>query len=58
MHLASNIINLLTVSPTAAYHIKGFVNLYPVDFMLDTRAAVSLVNTQLLDRIKGLCAIS
>ena len=29
--------------------------MYPVDFMLDTWAAVSLVNTRLLDRIKGLC---
>ena len=54
-NLVSNIINLLTVNPTAAYHIKGFVYLYPVDFMLDMGAAVSLLNTQLWDRIKGLC---
>ena len=53
--MASNIINLLTVNPTAAYHIKGFVNLYPVYFMLDTGAAVSLLNTQLWDVIKGSC---
>ena len=29
--------------------------MYPVDFMLDTGAAVSLLNTQLWDRIKGSC---
>ena len=46
---------MLTVNPTAAYHIKGFVKLYPVDFILHTGAAVSLLNTQLWDRINGLC---
>ena len=53
-NLTSNIVNL-TVNPTAAYHIKDFVNLHPVDFMLDTGAAISLLNPQLWDRIKGLC---
>ena len=55
-NLASNVINLLTVNPAVAYHIKGLVDLYPVDFMLDTGAAVSLLNAELWDRVKGSCS--
>lgn len=38
--MASNVIDLLTVTPTTAYHIKGIVNLYTINFMIDTGAAV------------------
>ena len=47
---------MLTVNPAVAYHIKGLVDLYPVDFMLDTGAAVSLLNAELWDRVKGSCS--
>ena len=55
-NLASNVINLLNVNLTDAYHIKGLVNLHPVDFMLDTGAVVSLLNAELWNRIKGSCS--
>ena len=34
--MANDVIDLLTVNPTAAYHIKGIINLYTVNFMVDT----------------------
>ena len=55
-NLASNVINLLTVNPTVAYHIKGLVDLYPVDFMLNTGASVSLLNVEVWDRVKRSCS--
>lgn len=50
--MASNVIDLLTVNPTTAYHIKGIVNLYIVNFMIDTGAAVSLLNFKIWDKVK------
>jgi len=47
-------IDLLTVNPTAVCHIKGFANLYTVNFMIDTGAAVSLLNSRIWDEVKRL----
>ena len=50
--LANDVIDLLTVNPTAAYHIKGIINLYTVNFMVDTGAAVSLLDSKIWNRVK------
>ena len=50
---ANNITDLLAVNPHDAYYIKGLINSYPVHFMLDTGAAVCLLDTSVWDRIKG-----
>ena len=50
--MANNVIDLLTVNPTAAYHIKGINNLYTVNFMIDTGAAVSLLDSKTWNRVK------
>lgn len=50
--MANNVIHLLTVNLTAAYHIKGIVNLYTVNFMIDTGVTVSLLNSRIWDEVK------
>ena len=50
--MANNVIDLLTVNPTAAYHIKGIINLYTVNFMVDTGEAVSLLDSKIWNRVK------
>ena len=51
--MATDITDLFAVNPHAAYYIKGIVNSYPVKFMLDTGAAVSLLDVNVWNTIKG-----
>ena len=51
-NMANDVIDLLTVNPTATYHIKGIINLYTVNFMVDTGAAVSLLDSKIWNRVK------
>ena len=50
--MATNVTELFAVNPHAAYYVKGIVNSYPVYFMLDTGAAVSLLDANVWD-IRG-----
>ena len=51
--MATDITDLFAVNPHAAYYIKGIVNSYPVKFMLDTGAAVSLLDINVWNAVKG-----
>ena len=51
--MAADITDLFAVNPHDAYYVKGTVNSYPVHFMLDTGAAVCLLDTSVWQRIKG-----
>ena len=44
---------LLAVNPTSAYHVTGYLNDIQVNFMLDTRAPVSLVQKDVFDQARG-----
>ena len=52
-NMANNTVDLFAVNPHAAFHINGYVNSYTVHFMVDTGAAVSLLDTKTWDKIKG-----
>ena len=56
--MANNIVDLFAVNPHAAFHINGVVNSYTVDFMLDTGAAVSLMDTNTWNTIKGTSSLT
>jgi len=45
-------IDLFAVNPYSAFYIKGLVNQYTVNFMLDTGAAVSLISSKLWHSLK------
>ena len=45
--------DLFAVNPHAAFYINGTINSYPVQFMIDTGAAVSLIDSNTWNRIKG-----
>ena len=51
--MATDIIDLFAVNSHTAYCIKGIVNLYPVKFMLDMGAAVSLLDINVWNAVKG-----
>ena len=52
--MANNTVDLFAVNPHAAFHINGNINSYTVHFMLDTRAATSLLDAaKTWDKIKG-----
>ena len=51
--MANSIIDLFTINPHAAFHINSVINSYKVHFMLDTRAAVSLLNTDTWNKVRG-----
>ena len=52
-NMANDIVDLFAVNPHAAFHINGSINSYTVHFMLDTGAAVSLLDAKTWDKIKG-----
>ena len=56
--MATDIIDLFAVNPHAAYYIKGIVDFYPVKFILDTGAAVSLLDVNVWNTIKGEAMLS
>ena len=56
--MANNIVDLFAVNPHAVFHIKGVINSYTVDFMLDTGAAVSLMDTNTWNTIKGTSSLT
>ena len=49
---ANSIIDLFAINPHAAFHINSVINSYTVHFMLDTGAAVSLLNTDTWNKVK------
>ena len=53
LNMANNTVDLFAVNPHAAFHINGNINSYTVHFMLDTGAAVSLLDAKTWDKIKG-----
>lgn len=56
--MATDITDLFAINPHAAYYIKGNVNSYPVKLMLDTGAAVSLLDVNVWNTIKGEAILS
>ena len=56
--MATDITDLFAVNTHAAYYIKGIVNSYPVKFMLDTGASVSLLDVNVWNTIKGEAILS
>ena len=51
--MANSIIDLFAINPHPAFHINSVVNSYTVHFILDTGAAVSLLNIDTWNKIKG-----
>ena len=51
--MANSIIDLFAINPHAAFHINSVINSYTVHFMLDIGAAVSLLNTDTWNKVRG-----
>ena len=49
-----NELMLLTVNPASAYHVVGSINGISIKFMLDTGAAVSLINEDTWNKLADL----
>ena len=43
--MATDTTDLFAVNPHAAFYINGTINSYPVQFMIDTGVAVSLIDS-------------
>ena len=53
MNMANHVIDLFTFNPHSAFYINGTINSYSVQFMIDTGAAVSLIDTSTWNKING-----
>ena len=52
-NMAGNLIDLFAVNPHSDFYINGNINSYPVQFMMDMGAAVSLIDSNTWNRVKG-----
>lgn len=55
MNMANNVIDLFAVNPHAAFY--STINFYPVQFMIDTGAVVSLIDTDTWNKVEGMSTL-